>query len=77
MRHKRGISIVCLLCLLMVCVAGCWDSVEIEDRAFVLGVALDKGSKPGELKMTYQIAVPRAMGGQGGASGGGSRTGLF
>lgn len=51
---------------------GCWDRVEIENRGFVVGVALDKPDKS-KYKATLQIVIPAGMkdskGGGGGASG--------
>jgi len=32
---------VAVLCILMLCLAGCWDLEEIENRAYVLGIAVD------------------------------------
>ncbi len=42
-----GFMVLCFLCLL---IAGCWDRRELQDRNFVLGVAIDMadaGEKPG------------------------------
>jgi len=71
MHNKRHLALVSLLLLLPLCLTGCWDVVEMEERAFVIGMGIDEGSKPGQLKLTYQIAVPRtlASGGQGGGAG--------
>jgi len=33
---------LCLLCSLVVFLTGCWDQVQIEERGFVIGVAIDK-----------------------------------
>lgn len=46
----------CILMLLTVPLAGCWDQLEIEDRALVLGLALDlapPGSEDKEEKTTH------------------------
>ncbi|WHH57097.1 Ger(x)C family spore germination protein [Petroclostridium sp. X23] len=48
---------------------GCWDMVELEDRVFALGIALDKGEKEGEVILTYQLALPTAMYGEKGGDG--------
>lgn len=36
--NKSYLFVVCCLCLLL---AGCWDEVNIEERGFVIGLALD------------------------------------
>ncbi|MBX6350268.1 MAG: Ger(x)C family spore germination protein [Clostridia bacterium] len=60
-------------------VTGCWDRLEIEDRAAVLAVGLDPGARPGYVRLTAQIGIPGrvplgpAAGGGGG--GGGATTG--
>src|SRR5690606_22101349 len=60
---------------------GCWDMVEIETNAFILGIGLDL-SKDVEgdeerIMVTYQIALPADMlvaSGQGEGGGGGAST---
>lgn len=69
--------VVCILCLALI-VTGCWDRVEIENRGFVIGIAIDKvkekaPSKPKakqRLDATYQFVVPGALRGGGTAGGG-------
>ncbi|WP_456275216.1 Ger(x)C family spore germination protein [Bacillus sp. AK128] len=58
---------------------GCWDSIEIEQRGFVIGVGIDleDGEKiDGEtkLKLTQQFVVPGAMSGGGSSSGEGAES---
>lgn len=71
----RGKTKVLRICLIMVMLgqslflSGCWDMVELEDRGFALGIALDKSEKEGEVLITYQIALPSAMYGEGGGEG--------
>jgi Ger(x)C family germination protein len=54
---------------------GCWDRVEIEKHAFILGIGLDipeKADQKDDLVMvTYQIALPADMVGQAGQGNGG------
>ncbi|OXS57653.1 hypothetical protein B1A99_16495 [Cohnella sp. CIP 111063] len=52
----------------LILAAGCWDRVEIEDRGFVVGSAIDEG-KDGAYELTFQYIVPSAM--QGKSAGGG------
>lgn len=58
--------------------SGCWDSIEIEQRGFVIGVGIDLAEKKGEegdklLKLTQQFVVPAAMSGSGSSSGEGTQ----
>jgi len=48
----------------MLFLTGCWDVVELEDRAFVLGIALDKAEKEEDIVVTYQIALLSQMFGE-------------
>lgn len=72
---------------------GCWDRVEIDQRGFVVGVAIDKpttgkeahdGHSADRYRVTYQIVIPSAMkqssgksGGAGSGSGSGSGKAYF
>ncbi|GAA0598931.1 spore germination protein GerLC [Virgibacillus siamensis] len=60
-----------LICLMIssisvVLLAGCWDRVEIEQRGFVLGAAIDVAEEQTDdelqLTLTTQIAVPSGFG---------------
>lgn len=41
---------------------GCWSNKQINDLAFVMGVAIDQGEEDGEYAVTAQIARPSALG---------------
>ncbi|WP_087974641.1 Ger(x)C family spore germination protein [Oceanobacillus rekensis] len=60
-------------CLLFVFLTGCWDSVEVEERAFNTGIAVDLAEEQGEnttYEMTTQFVVPSGLGTAGEAGGG-------
>jgi Ger(x)C family germination protein len=67
---KYKIILLMILIVIFPLLTGCWDRVEMEDRAFVLGIGLDKGEKKDEIALTYQIAIPSAMFGEGDGKGG-------
>lgn len=74
--RKRFAGVWLLCCSLLL--SGCWDRVEIEERGFVVGVAIDQPEDPeaekGRYRLTQQIVVPGKLGskaGQGGGGGGG------
>lgn len=54
-----------LLCFCLIFISGCWDVVNIEDRGFVIGSAIDIDEgvklKHPEFVITNQIVVPAGM----------------
>ena len=52
----------------LIAIVGCWDRVEIEDRGFVVGSAIDEGEN-GMYELTFQYIVPSAMQGKSAGSG--------
>ncbi|KZE69034.1 hypothetical protein AWM68_01840 [Fictibacillus phosphorivorans] len=52
---------------LLVSLSGCWDQTEIDMKAFVVGIGLDKG-KNEKINVTYLIANPEYGSQQGGGS---------
>src|SRR5690625_3946424 len=59
MKKIRSFLIFCIL------LTGCWDVVNIEDRGFIVGSAIDiqedGNSKQPEFMITNQIVVPAGM----------------
>ncbi|PFR87601.1 spore gernimation protein GerLC, partial [Bacillus cereus] len=62
------------------CISGCSERKEIEERGFVVGVAFDAvkddegesdSKKPPRMKGTYQLVLPSSLAQQGGKNGGG------
>lgn len=68
MPMTRKMLLLCII--LMITLTGCWDRVDIEKYAFILGIGVDEGEKDG-ISATYQIALPDAIMGarQGGGDG--------
>ncbi|MBP1936750.1 Ger(x)C family spore germination protein [Paenibacillus sediminis] len=62
---------ICIMCAVML--TGCWDRIEVNDVAFVLGTAVDKEGS--EIRTTVQIALPGQLGGAGSQGGGGGTSG--
>ncbi|HHW49307.1 MAG TPA: Ger(x)C family spore germination protein [Clostridiaceae bacterium] len=68
-----GIALLALFAATLL--AGCYDSREIDDMAYVVSLGLDKG-KTNALRLTIQIAIPVATGaGSSGNEGGGGGEG--
>lgn len=61
------ITLVFTICSLLL--TGCWDRIEINDLGLVLATGLDL-TDDGELELSVQLAIPQAMGGGQGPSGG-------
>ncbi|MEW6624503.1 MAG: Ger(x)C family spore germination protein [Bacillota bacterium] len=55
---------ILILCLILICLMlnlGCWNKVELNERAFVMGVGVDKGEND-TVKLTVQILLPEKVG---------------
>lgn len=63
----KGKILLCLV-LLTLLVSGCWGRRETDEMGYVLAMGLDKG-KENIIKVTFQIAIPRALAGGGGGGG--------
>lgn len=83
---KRQLPAMGMVCLLMVCVTGCWSSREIEDLGLTFAIAIDKGKetntekelkeeggsypKKDNITLTYQFVNEKAAGAGTGGGGG-------
>ncbi|MDA8346256.1 MAG: hypothetical protein M0Z66_12340 [Thermaerobacter sp.] len=54
----------------LLALVGCGQATSIDTRALVVGIAVDKGQKPGELRFTFQVPSPQSLGGGGAGAGG-------
>ncbi|WP_017691830.1 Ger(x)C family spore germination protein [Paenibacillus sp. PAMC 26794] len=69
--RKFRAVLMLLLCTLFI--AGCWDRKEINDIAFVIGIAIDKEGE--NYRSSLQIALPGQSGSTGSSGGGGGTSG--
>lgn len=63
MLPRKILCALCLGCTLSI-LTGCWDRVEINQRGFVVGVAIDKpetNKSKNTYKGTYQMIVPGGL----------------
>jgi len=74
MKGKRKICILFIIILLSSILSGCYDSVEVDDLAYVIAIGVDKGIMD-NLRITLQFALPLNMGTGGEVSGGGGSGG--
>jgi spore germination protein KC len=68
-KYRAVISLILCTSLL----AGCWDREEINDVAFVIGIAVDKEGE--DYRSSLQIALPGQSGASGSEGGGGGTSG--
>ncbi|WP_339305167.1 Ger(x)C family spore germination protein [Paenibacillus sp. FSL R5-0519] len=69
----RKFRTVLMLLLFTIFIAGCWDRKEINDIAFVIGIAVDK--EQDNYRSSLQIALPGQSGTTGSSGGGGGTSG--
>lgn len=76
---RRAIGLTGILLVCTALLSGCWDRVEIDQRGFVIGVAIDApvqseqehdGNARDKYRITFQIVIPSAIRGGQGKSGG-------
>ncbi|WP_100012556.1 Ger(x)C family spore germination protein [Lentibacillus sediminis] len=72
MKKRIGLFVCCVMSFLL---AGCWDEIDIEDRGFVIGAAVDLAEdQPTDhytLDLTNQFVILRSFASSGGSSSGG------
>lgn len=56
MKAYKAFTLVMVICSCIL-LSGCWDSIEINKRAFVLGMGMDKAEENNKY-ITYEIAIP-------------------
>ncbi|MBM7608437.1 spore germination protein [Lysinibacillus composti] len=66
-------TLICSLIFYLLILTGCWDNVEIEERAFVYGLAIDRTEESksnSEIELTEQLIVPEQFASTGSGGGG-------
>jgi spore germination protein KC len=59
---------ICVVLLLVVNLAGCWDQKGLDRQVFVIGIGLDKAEEKGKVNVTYLIANPEVGSSQTGSA---------
>lgn len=62
---KRKLICILVLSLSAFVFSGCWDKVEIDQRAFVFAMAVDKAMDKGDFKVTFFMPIPSKISGNG------------
>ena len=67
LKNKFSIVILLTVCILSIILTGCWDKVEIDERAFALGVGVDLNDPESEdpIKASFIIPSPAFIRGEG------------
>jgi spore germination protein KC len=60
MMKNRAILFAILICLITTS-AGCWDQVELDKRAIIVAIGVDKAEKAGEITLTLQSIIPSRL----------------
>ncbi|WP_079507233.1 Ger(x)C family spore germination protein [Mesobacillus jeotgali] len=55
--HSKIIKMIILMAVTL-SLSGCWDHKELDEKAYVIGIGLDKHKAEGKVKVTYLIANP-------------------
>lgn len=58
--NKKWVSL-CLAMISIILLSGCWDRVEIEDRAFIVGMAIDMKEKEQSAEIGEERSSPRFL----------------
>src|SRR5699024_2548974 len=56
---------ICMCCFMLFFLTGCWDSINIEKRGFVIGTGIDLAESDGEqtiYTVTDQFVLPQSFG---------------
>lgn len=58
MRQLKNLVKFSLITFMLLSLTGCWDHKELDQKAYVIGIGLDKHEVEGKVKVTYMIANP-------------------
>ncbi|OAH52808.1 hypothetical protein AWH48_13425 [Domibacillus aminovorans] len=57
----KRMAFILLLIMSFLVVTGCWDRVELNDRAFIIATGIDKDQDSGKMVTTLQVIVPEKI----------------
>ena len=66
MKKTEAVCRILLFFVIVCLLTGCWDRQEIEDKAYVIGLGLDRSKEEGKIKVTMLLANPEVGSMQGG-----------
>lgn len=58
---KKIFLIVVINSLILIFFSGCWNKVELNEKAIITGVGIDKASEGDHIKLTFQAVLPSAI----------------
>jgi len=62
-RGKKHVALIALAAVSLGGLTGCWDKVELEDRAFVVALGIDKAEAEDGERYTVTLSLPAALDG--------------
>lgn len=68
MKKLLNLLRILLIASILIPLTGCWDQNEIDKRAYVVGIGIDKAKNEGKVKITYLISNPEVASIQQGGS---------
>ena len=68
-KYLSKTMILLLMLLVLLGALGCNGAVETDEVGYVIAVGVDKAEAEGQLKVSYQLALPTVLGGEGGSGG--------
>ena len=58
---KKYTFLLILLLGVVVTVTGCWDQIELDKRAIIMAVGIDKAEEAGKITLTFQSIIPSRL----------------
>ncbi|MCA1029777.1 Ger(x)C family spore germination protein [Bacillus timonensis] len=58
MRKNKNRTKLLFICIIAFFLTGCWDKTEVEEKAYVIGLGLDKAEEENKMEITFLIANP-------------------
>jgi spore germination protein KC len=59
---KKTVILMFFLLGLVINVAGCWDQIELDKRAIIMAIGIDKAEETGKISLTLQAIIPGRLG---------------
>jgi spore germination protein KC len=59
---KKPVVFMLFLLGLVINVTGCWDQIELDKRAIIMAIGIDKAEETGKISLTLQTIIPGRLG---------------
>jgi spore germination protein KC len=58
---KKYFILIFILLGMTINITGCWDQIELDKRAIIMALGIDKAEEPGKLTLTFQAIIPARL----------------